>query len=159
MAAGDQKRDKGKWGRRRGEQRREQMAFEVVDADGRDAQRKRKRMRERRAHQQRAGEARALGIADARQVRRAPPRAGEHLTSERHKPPDVVARSQLWDHAAVSLVHRDLRMHGVGEQAGLSAVVQGDAGFIARSLDPKDEHGTDFDTIQPPKEPRAGCQQ
>jgi len=39
MAAGDEKRDKGKLGRRLGDERREQMAFEVVDAHGGDAER------------------------------------------------------------------------------------------------------------------------
>jgi hypothetical protein len=47
----------------------------------------------------------------------------------------------------------------MGEEASFAAVVERNAGFIAGSLDSEDEHQTDFDTIQPPKEPRAGCQQ
>jgi hypothetical protein len=45
----------------------------------------------------------------------------------------------------------------VREQPAGGAVVKRDAGFIARSLDSKDEHSLDFDTIQPPFEPRTGC--
>jgi hypothetical protein len=45
----------------------------------------------------------------------------------------------------------------VREQPIGRALVQRNAGFIARSLDSKDEHSLDFDTIQPPFEPRTGC--
>jgi small subunit ribosomal protein S21 len=46
-------------------------------------------------------------------------------------------------------------MHRVGEQTPRLRVVQRDPRLIARSLDPKDEHHDDFDTIQPPNEAEA----
>ena len=111
------------------------------------------------ANQQGAGEPGTLGVADALEISHLALCALENQARERHQALDMVAGREFRNDAAVDLVHRDLRMHGVGEQPAPGAVVQGDTGFIARSLDSKDEHGTDFDTIQPPKEPRAGCQQ
>ena len=52
----------------------------------------------------------------------------------------MVARGQFRHHAAVGLVHRHLRMHGMGEQAALR-VVEGDAGFVAGGFDAEDKHG------------------
>ena len=39
------------------------------------------------------------------------------MPSQRHQAPDVVARGELGHHAAVLVVHLDLRMHRVREQA------------------------------------------
>jgi hypothetical protein len=52
----------------------------------------------------------------------------------------MVARRKFWYHAAVFLVHRDLRVQGVGKQAALR-VVQSKAGFIAGGFDTEDNHG------------------
>jgi small subunit ribosomal protein S21 len=46
-------------------------------------------------------------------------------------------------------------MHRVAEQPAGLRVVQRDPRLIARSLDSKDEHHDDFDTIQPPNEAEA----
>jgi hypothetical protein len=43
-------------------------------------------------------------------------------------------------------VHRDLRIHTLRKQF---ALVERNAGFVAGSLDPKDQHEVDSDTIQP----------
>jgi hypothetical protein len=50
-------------------------------------------------------------------------------------------------------------MHGMRGKATGGRVVKRDTRFIARRLDTEDEHSIDFDTIQPPFEPRAGCRQ
>ena len=159
VAARNEKGDEGKCGPPSGEQRRKQVAFQVMDSKYRNRQRFSERVGEGSADQQGAGEPGALGIAHAAQLGHPVSGAFENQARERHEAPNVVARGKLGHDPAVGLVHRHLRMHHVGEQAPLGAVVQRDAGFIAGSLDPEDEHQSDFDTIQPPKEPRAGCRQ
>ena len=131
------------------EQGRKKVPLQVMNAHGRHAERERHRMRERSADQEGAGEPRALRVTDTAQVAGRFMRFFQHLARERHQPADVVARSELRHHAAVRLVHRDLRMHGVREQPSRAAVVDRYPGFIAGRLDPKNQHSVDFDTIQP----------
>ena len=65
---------------------------------------------------------------------------GDHAFGQRHDAPDVVARRELGHHAAVGLVHRDLRVQRVREQAP-RAVVDGEPGFVAGGFDAQDHHG------------------
>jgi hypothetical protein len=50
---------------------------------------------------------------------------------------DVIARRELRDNTAVSLVHRHLRMQGVRKEPAL-AVVDRKPGFVAGRLDAED---------------------
>src|SRR3954465_6139746 len=135
------------------------MTLEVMNAERRDPERRSKRVRERRPDEQGPGEPRTLRVADALQLARLAPRLVQHLPRQRHEPPHMVARGELRHYAAISLVHRDLRGDAMGEQSPRRLVVERDAGFIAGSLDPEDEHGADSDTISPLSSPRAACQQ
>ena len=51
----------------------------------------------------------------------------------------MVTRSQLGHHATIFGMHGDLTIQGIGHQTALS-VVDGDAGFVAGSLDAKNSH-------------------
>src|SRR3982751_2678619 len=133
------------------------MALQVMDAEYRNAERHTERLGIRGADEQRAGEAGPFGVANAGQLAHRAPRAREHQAGERHEALDVVARGELGDDAAVGFVHGHLRVHSVRGQAAGGAVVERDARFVAGSLDAEDEHSFDFDTIQPPFEPRTGC--
>jgi hypothetical protein len=64
VAAGDEQGDKREGRRSRESKRREQVAFEVVNRDGRDAERRGQSFGEGGADQQRAGEPRALRVGD-----------------------------------------------------------------------------------------------
>ena len=77
VAARDEQRDERKLRRGIGQQRREQMAFEVVHADRRHAQRVGEAVGGARADQQRAGEPGPFGVGDGADVgdRAAPLRA------------------------------------------------------------------------------------
>ena len=72
---------------------------------------------ERGAHQQGAGQPRALGVADAVNSLNFLLAASRTRRVSGHEPADVVARGELGHHAAVGLVHRHLRVHGVRQQA------------------------------------------
>ena len=139
MAARDEQRVGRKRGRPGGAQGREEVVFEVMDADRRHAEFVGDPGGDARAHQQRAGEPGAFGIGHCVEVREAHARAREHALGERQGPPDVIARGKLRDDAAVLGVQRRLRVHLVREQPA-RAVVQGDAGLVAGSLDAEDEH-------------------
>src|SRR3954469_21131172 len=133
------------------------MALQVVDAEYRNAERHSERLGIRGADEQRAGEAGPFGVANAGQLAHRLPPPRDDPAGERAKAVDVIAGGELGDDAAVGFVHGDLRVHSVRGQAAGGAVVERDARFVAGSLDTEDEHSIDFDTIQPPFEPRTGC--
>jgi hypothetical protein len=56
------------------------------------------------------------------------------LPQQRNGAADVVARGQLGDDAAIFLVHGDLRMQGMRQQAALG-VIQSKAGFVTGGFD------------------------
>ena len=126
-------------------------------AEHRDAQRFAERVGEGSTNQQGSGESRALGVSDPLQIPRGASGFAKDLACQGDQSLDVIGGGVLGHHAAVGLVHRDLRVHRVTDEPAGSAVVERDAGFIAGSLDSQDEHQADFDTIPAPNEPRAGC--
>ena len=116
------------------------MAFHVMNADHRLAEREAERARYARADQERAGEPGPAGVGDAVEIGELRARIGQDALRERHDAPDVVARGELGHDAAVDRVHRHLRMERVGEQAAVR-VVHGEAGLVAGGFDADDEHG------------------
>ena len=92
------------------------MAFQMVDADGRNAQRMGEAARERGAGEKCAGQAGPLGVGDGAYLADFSPGLGKDLPAQRHQPPNVVAGGELGDDAPVGFVHRDLRMHLMREQ-------------------------------------------
>ena len=63
----------------------------------------------------------------------------QRMLEQRDRAPDMVARRQFRHHAAVLLVHRHLRVQGVGQQAALR-VVEREAGFVTGGFDAKNNH-------------------
>jgi hypothetical protein len=61
-------------------------------------------------------------------------RIGQGLPAAAEWRADVVARGQLGDDAAIFLVHGDLRMQGMRQQAALG-VIQSEAGFVTGGFD------------------------
>ena len=94
------------------------VALEVVDRDERQAGVPGQRPRHGDAHEQRSGEARALGDGDpveVAQVRHA--RRGARLLEHGHHPAQVGARRDLGHDAAGARVERDLARDHVGPDA------------------------------------------
>jgi hypothetical protein len=140
MSAGHQQRDERKRRSRIGEQRRQQMALQMMDADSRLAERVAERTGDARADQQRAGQPGALRVRDRVDVAELETGFGQHALDQRHQSPDVIARCELGHDTAELGVHRHLGMQRVRQQAGFR-VVDGNAGLVAGSLDAEDAHG------------------
>ena len=116
------------------------MSFEMVNADDGLAERARERARHARSDEQRAGKARALRVGNAIEIVQSQVRLRKNPLGERHDAPNVIARREFGHDAAVRLMHRDLRMERMRQQTA-RAVVHGNAGFVAGSLEAEDTHG------------------
>jgi hypothetical protein len=92
------------------------------------------------ANEKRAGEARALGVGHRPEIRGLAACLRQQVAGERHEAPDVVARGELRHHPAVGLVHVDLRVHCMAEEAPGAGVVERHAGLVAGGLDTQDQH-------------------
>ena len=111
------------------------MPFEVVHAQHRLAQRRGQRAGHARAHQQRPGQTWAACIGHHIDVGQSGARFGQDLARERQHAADVVAAGQLGHHTAIGLVHVDLAVKRVRQQArqGLArGLHQSHAGLVAR---------------------------
>jgi small subunit ribosomal protein S21 len=139
VSARDEQCDERKIRRGRGEQRREEVSFEVVQADGRHLKRIGEPVRRAGADEKRSGEAGAFGISDGVDVRYREARAAEDFACERHEAADVVARRELGDDAAVVGVHRHLRVQRVREEP-FAGVVECHPRLVARGFDTEDDH-------------------
>ena len=133
VPARDEQRDERKFGLRIREQRRQQMAFEVMHADDRLAEREAERIRDGCADKERAREARSLRVRDAIEFGESRFRPFEHALGKRNDTTDVIARGEFGDYAPVGDVQRDLRMELVREQPALR-VVHGEARFRRRKF-------------------------
>ena len=117
------------------------MPLEMVDAEGRHAERGGERVGEGGPGEQSAGKAGALRIGDRPELRNGAAGTREHVPGEGYEAPDMVARGELGDHAAVGFMHLDLGVHHVREQPPGRGVVQRHAGLVAGGLDAEDQHG------------------
>ncbi len=115
------------------------MAFEVMHADRGHAQRERQRIGDACAHQQCARESRSLRVGNTVEIGKDVTRLRQHRFGQRHDAANMVSRRKFRHHSAVGIVHRDLRMQRVREQAA-RAVVQREARFVAGRFDTEDEH-------------------
>ena len=86
------------------------------------------------------GKARALRVGNAIEIVQSQVRLRKNPLDERHDAPNVIARRELGYDAAVRFMHRDLRMERMRQQTA-RAVVHGNAGFVAGSLEAEDTHG------------------
>src|SRR4029453_17441032 len=91
----NEQRDKRKRRLRIGEQRRQQMAFEMMNAYDRLAEREAERASHRGADQQRAGKSGAFRVRDAVEVSQRRAGLGEHSLCEWHDALDMIARRKL----------------------------------------------------------------
>ena len=134
MAAGEQQG--GDWGFeiRVADERRKQMRFHVVDADGGDAEAGGEEAAEGRADHECTDEAGAGGEGNAAEFPRGAACLLEDLCHQRHDLLDVVPGGELRHHAAALGVQFHLAVERLRAQT-LVAVVEGDAGLVAGSLD------------------------
>jgi len=89
------------------------MAFEVMHRHGRNAERGGQSFGKSRADEQGAGQSRALRVGDRVKLAERVPAIGHYLAQQGYGAPDVIARGELGDDAAVGAVHQYLRVQGV----------------------------------------------
>jgi hypothetical protein len=96
------------------------MTFEMVDAERRLAERRGQRGGDAGADQQRTGQPWAARVRD--DADRIEVGAGrcQDFARQRQDPPDVVARGELGNDAAVVGMHLDLAVQGLGEESAAS---------------------------------------
>ena len=99
------------------QQRRQQVALQVMHADGRQPPAIGQGLRQRRAGQQRADQARARRVGNAAEFSGAGPGRRQGLAHQRQQAAHVVARGQLRHDAAVEPVQVDLAVEAVRQQA------------------------------------------
>ena len=137
VSAGNQQGNERKLGALVGQQRREQVAFEMVHRQHGLAKGKGQRAGVGGAGKQGAAQAGALGVGNGVDVGVSNSGFGQAGPGERHQPADVVAAGQFGHHAAVFGVHGHLGVQRVADQAAFAAV-KGDAGFVAGGFDAED---------------------
>jgi len=118
MAAGHQQGHERRLRRVVLHQRRQQMAFHMVDSDGRHIQAPGQRTGHAGADQQRANQARASGIGHALDLGDGDAGLVQGLADQRQGLAHVVAAGQLGHHPAVFGVQRNLAVDGVRTQRG-----------------------------------------
>ena len=135
MATRHQQRDEGKRRRVVGQERRQQVAFEVVDAQHGPPQRRAQRHCHTGTHQQRAGQPRPAGVGHEVDLVQAARGLGQHLAGQRQHALHMVARGQFGHHAAERGMHVHLRVQGLRpqlRQAVGASLDQRHAGFVTR---------------------------
>lgn len=91
------------------------------------------------SHQQGAGQAGAGGVSHGVHVVQGQAGVVQGLSGQGQYPPHVIAGGQLRHHAPIGLVHVDLRIQRMGQQAAFGAD-DGDAGFVAGAFEAEDNH-------------------
>ncbi len=120
--------------------RRQQVAFEVVHADHRHAQRVTERARHAGPHQQCPDQAGSRRIGNPVNGLQREPGPGQGLLDHRQQARDVVARGEFRHHAAMRGMNGHLAENPVRDQAPV-AVVDGHRGLVAGGFDAEDYHG------------------
>ena len=141
VAAGNEQGDERKGRRSRREQRREQVAFKMMDGNDRHAQGGGQPFGKSDADEQGARQSRPLRIGNGGDFVQCPFAFTQHLPQQGNRAPDMVARGQFGHDAAIVLMHADLTVQGVCEQAVMRRIVEGETGFIAGGFDSKNQHG------------------
>ena len=84
------------------------MAFEVVNPEHGNFERKAKRGCHAGPYQQRARESRTSSVGDSIQVLQCETGFGKYLPDERQQPPDVIAGGEFRNHSAIFPMHFSL---------------------------------------------------
>jgi hypothetical protein len=143
MAARDQQRNERKGWRVVRQERRQQMAFEVVHAERRALQRGGESTGHTRADEQSPGEPGPRVYAMASIDSSASELRARTSRRQRKDTPDVIARRQLGDDAAIRRMHLHLAVQRVGQQRRRPAGAgphHCHAGFVARGFDAENVH-------------------
>mmetsp|Transcript_21951 Transcript_21951/g.86052 ORF Transcript_21951/g.86052 Transcript_21951/m.86052 type:complete len:368 (+) Transcript_21951:1441-2544(+) len=141
VAAADQQRNKGELRRVGTEEGGQQMPFEVMDRQRRHVERCGQRHRHTRTDEQRASQARALGVGNQIHVAQREARLGQHLARQRQHAAHMVARGELGHDATIGLVHRDLAVQRLRDQPRRLPTLDLDErhpGLVAGRLEPED---------------------
>ena len=133
----------------RPQERREEVALEVIDADERNAARPGERLARREADEERADQPGPGRRRDEADVLEPDARGRERLLERGRQVLEVRARRDLGHDAAVARVRRELRGDHVREHPAL-AVEHGDRRLVAGGLDAEDDHdGKDREALAP----------
>ena len=130
MPTGNEQGDERKGRRLLFQHRRQQVAFHMMHAHGRNAPGERQGLGAGGADQQRTNQPGAGGVGDGLDLLAAGAGLIQHLADQRQHAFDVVARSELRHNATIDAMQIDLTEQRVGQQAAL-AVVERDAGLVA----------------------------
>ena len=122
-----------------GQERRQQMPFQVMHPQGRHAPGKGEGPGQSGARQQGPDQTGARGIGDAVDLPRQRAGTAQDLPHQRQQPLHVVTRGQFRHHAPVEAVQLDLAENGVRQQTAL-AVEHGNGAFIAGGFQGKNFH-------------------
>ena len=134
MAARHQQRDEGKFRRVGAQEGRQQMALQMMHAQHRLSECGRQRTGDASADQQRARQARPARVGHHVDIGQRTLRFLHHFPRQRQYAPDMVAAGQFGHDAAIGLVHGDLAMQGMRQQARhavCAGIDQRHAGFVA----------------------------
>ena len=136
VTARDQQGDKRKRRGPLGKQGGQKMPLKVVHRECRHAESQRHAAGRAGADQECAGQSGPLRIGDRVEVRCRDTGFVQYPPGQRQDPADVVTRGQFGNHAAVILVHANLGVERMRQQAfqrpgaATLGVVQGDSGFV-----------------------------
>ena len=144
VATRNKQRDEGELRWVVGQEGRQQMAFQVMNAERRARQRSGQRHGHTGPHQQRTSQTRAARVGHQVDVGLAALRLIKNLLGQGQNAADVVARSQLGHHPAIGRVHVNLAVQGLRQKPGVvprQKLHQRHAGFVARRFNAQKLHG------------------
>ena len=116
------------------------MAFEMMDADDGLLPSHGQRIGDAGADQQGASQAGPLGKCDCVDCRRRGLGLSEYFLEQRQYAANMVSRGKFGHDATIFLVHGDLRMQGVREQAA-RRVIERETCFVTGAFDTENKHG------------------
>ena len=134
------------------------MAFEMMDTHHRAIEGSPQSAGHPRTDEQRAGEARTLGVSDDVDVAQFSPGFLHHLPRKGQHAADVVARGELRNHTTVCAMHVDLAVQGLAAQARNALDIsldQSHASFVARRFDAQKNHAGSLGDRPGPDAPRG----
>jgi hypothetical protein len=127
MSAGDQQRQVWEGRGLTFEQRRQQVALQMMNAEGGHIPGIGETARQARSGEQRSDEARPCGIGDPADITRGAARVLQRALNQRQQAPDVIARCEFRHHATVRAMQLHLAVELVRQQAGARIQHRGSA--------------------------------